>query len=50
MTQTNEQIQALNAKTVDRINAEIKAKYGDYDVYAVVMTRDEFCTITTERL
>lgn len=46
---TNEQIQALRAKYVDRIIAEIKAKHSHYDAYAPVMTWGEFCTISTER-
>lgn len=46
---TNEQIQALKTKSVDRIIAEIKAKHSHYDAYAPVMTWGEFCTIATER-
>lgn len=49
MSMTNEQIQALKTKAVDRIIAEIKAKHGHYDAYAPVMTWGEFCTIVTER-
>lgn len=49
MTINSEQIQALKAKAVDRIIAEIKAKHSHYDAYAPVMTWGEFCTIVTER-
>lgn len=49
MSINSEQIQALKAKAVDRIIAEVKAKHGHYDAYAPVMTWGEFCTIATER-